>query len=95
MNTKQKNIYIIVITLIIIMCLFPPWIKTYKFKNIYSEKPAGYSFIFSPPDPTVNSRRGVELDLERLSIQFIAVVALLGLGLLLSNQSTTKVIKRD
>jgi hypothetical protein len=89
LNSKQKVIYILGIILIIGMCIFPPWIYTYKSNGTYSENPAGYSFIAEPPSPrSYNIRNGVEIDLNRLFIQIIAGASFIGLGLLIFSRKT-------
>ena len=96
-NPKQRKMAILGVLLIIGMCIFPPWIYTFKASGVYSENPAGYSFIAEPPSPkSYNVRHGVEIDLNRLSIQVFAVIAFIGLGLLAFNQSTAnKKINKD
>ncbi|MDO8803522.1 MAG: hypothetical protein Q7R35_03740 [Elusimicrobiota bacterium] len=83
--TQRKLIWAALVTLAI-MGSVPPW--TYTFmgpQGNYSETPAGYSFIVSPPPKQKDSVFfGVKLDMGRLSVQFIGILTALGLGLLLT-----------
>ncbi len=85
LNTNQKIILSAGAALIVVMALFPPWMYTFSGQSIYSDEPAGYSFIASPPErsyrysPLVS---GVKLDAVRLSVQSLGVLALTAIGLL-------------
>lgn len=80
---KQRKILIAGVALIALMALFPPWTYTFKYQSTYSEEPAGYSFIADPPRPRATRRTdGVKLDIARLTVQVVAVLALMGIGLL-------------
>ena len=84
-STQRKLIWAALLTLAI-MGSFPPW--TYTFmgpQGNYSETPAGYSFIASPPPKQKDTVfYGVKLDMGRLAVQFIGILTALGLGLLLT-----------
>ena len=80
-NIMQKLVLLIGMILIITMTLFPPWTYTFKYKTAYSEKPAGYSFINSPPPPkSTRAIDGVKIDIVRLSVQAFAVIIVMGIG---------------
>ena len=82
---KQKTVIAIAAVIIIGMCIFPPWVRTFKYRSAYSEEPAGYASIFTPPERRHKSfAHGVELDLKRLCIQILVVLVATGLGLLLN-----------
>ena len=82
-QTNQRKILIAGIALIATMAVFPPWTYTFRYQSTYSEEPAGYSFIADPPSPKSTRRTdGVKIDIARLSVQVVAVLALMGIGLL-------------
>jgi hypothetical protein len=82
-QTNQRKILIAGIALIAAMAVFPPWTYTFRYQSTYSEEPAGYSFIADPPSPKSTRRTdGVKIDIARLSVQVVAVLALMGIGLL-------------
>lgn len=88
-NEKQKKIIVIGVVVIILMAIFPPWTHTYRYKTAYSNEPAGYRFIFYPPDKKskVNSMaHGIELDITRLCVQWIIFSMVTGLGVFLSSK---------
>jgi len=82
LNVKQRKILIIGVVLIIVMGLFPPWTYTYKYRTTYSESPAGYGFIATPPRGDGQSQ-GVKLDISRLILQGIIILIAVGLGVYL------------
>ncbi len=65
------------IGVICLMCLFPPWVRTFSFEGTYSKRLLGYFFILIPPYGSV------EIDLSRLGIQ-CGIVGLITIGLLYS-----------
>lgn len=86
-NKNQRLIIIIGMAIIVFMGLFPPWTYTFKVQSIYSEKPAGYSFIASPPAKNSNDQRqGIKIDMSRLLIQWVVVIAASGCGVLLATK---------
>lgn len=97
LNSKQRKTSIFGVMLIIGMCIFPPWIYTFKSSGVYSENPAGYSFIAEPPSPkSYNVMHGVKIDMNRLLIQVIAVASFIGLGLLVFSKGTAnKALKSE
>jgi len=58
--------------------LFPPWNYSYQRQGISQvQKPAGYSFIFTPPRPQEkDSAYGVVVDWSRMALQLRIVVVL-------------------
>lgn len=84
-NEKQKKIIIIGVAVVILMGLFPPWTYTFKYKTAYSNEPAGYGFILAPPKKKTQAMaHGIELDIARLSVQWIIVLMATGLGVFLT-----------
>lgn len=77
MNDKSKRVWIAAVCIMLVMAVFPPWKHTFRFESTYSERPAGYSLIISPPQPLqTNYAHGVEIDFARLAIQFAIAAAL-------------------
>ncbi|MFA7333511.1 MAG: hypothetical protein WC130_04365 [Kiritimatiellia bacterium] len=68
--------------LVFLMCLIPPWVHTIKIRDIEKVAPAGY-YAFYIQVPQYNDYSSVEIDWQRLLLQFIAITALAG-GLLLT-----------
>lgn len=93
--TKQspKKILIAGIVIILVCCLFPPWICTYKAESRYSENPAGYALIISPPDPESSNRFGIKLDTSRLLLQLFIVFIATGAGVLIFEDKGKKAIR--
>lgn len=60
------------ITLIVVCSLFPPWYKTntrkYYSSTMKYSSPIGYGFIAAPPEDAEG------IDLERLFIQYVAII---------------------
>lgn len=87
LNEKQKKLIVIGVAVIILMGLFPPWTYTFKYKTAYSNEPAGYGFILSPPKKKSKAlAHGIELDITRLSVQWIIVLMATGLGVFLTSK---------
>ncbi len=75
-----------VVVVAILMGLFPPWTYTFKAKTAYSKEPAGYGFILAPPKKkSQGGAHGIELDVTRLSVQWIIVLMATGLGVFLTS----------
>jgi len=72
------------IIVIVLMCLYPPWIQTVRLRgsNIKGTNPQGYSFLWHPPDKQFTNS-GIAIDYSRLLLQ-ILVVGLITGGLLLT-----------
>lgn len=72
LNKIQKIIASIGLIAIVLSCLIPPWTYTFNAEGIYSEKPAGYSHLWYPPEPERSHRAfGLKVDMARLSIQIL------------------------
>jgi len=75
------------IIVVLVCCLFPPWVHTFKAKSIYSEESAGYSLIVYPPQRKSNNPRfGVKLDTSRLLLQIFIISIATGAGVLLTKR---------
>ena len=86
MNEKQKKLIVVGVAIIILMGLFPPWKYTFNYKTAFSEEPAGYGFLLSPPKKKEESvTHGIELDMTRLCVQWIIVSLAAGLGVFLAS----------
>src|SRR5699024_2888343 len=72
--------------LIITASVYVPWEYTFQARSISQVRnPAGYHFVFSPPDPQYHSAAsGVIVDIPRLVIQYVAIIVLCVAGWLLS-----------
>jgi len=80
MNSKQKKVIVFAVAVMVLMTLFPPWTQTFhRTGGATLRKPAGYSFIFDAPEPSVYAA-GIQLDFSRLLLQWF-VVALIAGGL--------------
>lgn len=86
MNKFQRLVLALAVIVIIAMCLYPPWRietgkqpswKTYTPSNIVS---GGYSLLFAPP------YNATGVDVGRLSIQCIIILALTGTALVVFGQ---------
>lgn len=84
LNKVQKKILIAGIIIILVCCLFPPWVRTYKAQSTYSERSAGYALIISPPRTRNSMRFGIKLDTSRLLLQLFIVSIATGAGVLIS-----------
>src|SRR5256885_1606162 len=97
MTTGQKVILWSSLISGVLMGLFPPWKHTtdFAFAGFFdkSERPAGYTFIATPPAPAPNGHWndrlrmvgvGVTIDVKRLAVQYVVlIVGGVGLFLLL------------
>lgn len=85
LNKTQRKIILSGIAVIVLMGLFPPWTYTYKSESKYSENPAGYCFIASPPSRQGSSlTSGIKIDMSRLFIQWTMSIAAAVFGALLT-----------
>jgi hypothetical protein len=94
MNIRQKQIILTALFLLTLFVLFPPWV--YEHLRTSREYPAGYHFLFSPPEvkPDAEMRKRfsipdvmpasfiVKKDLLHFTAQIIAV-PFLAIGFLL------------
>lgn len=79
MNAKQKVILAIGAAAFCAMGVCPPWTQTFKYQATYSEKPAGYALVFSPPSPARQEPMyGVTLDSRRLLVQWAVLTVIVG-----------------
>lgn len=86
MNKKQVIISIIGVTVVFLMGLIPPW-KTVDTSSMTTrEMPAGYYFIFAPPEPDEEELLGVELDMSRLAVQWITTLFVIAAALYLTQE---------
>ena len=85
LNKVQKKILIAGIVIILVCCLFPPWVRTYKAESTYSERSAGYALIISPPQPPgIFGSFGIKFDISRSLLQLFIVSIATGTGVLIS-----------
>ncbi len=78
MNKKHKIIWI-GIAVVVLMCIFPPWIRVIELEGSRAYRSIGYHFLLAPP-----KSKGIEsysIDLGRLIIQCVIVSLITG-GLL-------------
>jgi hypothetical protein len=68
----------------IVLCgLFPPWINVLDVPyHAHNKTPAGYGFIFSPP-AAKGGAWGIEIDGNRLLIEWVCIAAVTGVILVL------------
>ena len=83
-ENMNRKIMIFTIAVIILMCFYPPWLRT---DNIRSEKtplPSKYGFLLTPPEEINPTRRyntiTASVDIRRLLVQCV-IVLLAGGGL--------------
>ena len=85
---KQRKIISIGAFVLIVCCLFPPWVYTVKHRDIYSEESAGYSLILSPPEKKGDSAaNGVKLDVTRILLQIFMISVATSVSVLLLSSS--------
>jgi len=96
LSPTQRGIILAGITVIVLMGLFPPWTYTFKSPRTYSEEPAGYGFIASPPSIRADDHgyrqrwHGIKIDLSRLLVQWAVTIAAAGFGVLLAAKRNSK-----
>jgi len=95
LNSRQQKVVWAGLILILLMCLFPPWVYTIDYArdgaSVHSEKPAGYGSLFFAPDPLSYSvGHGIRIDLTRLFIQFVFLATSTLLGFILTKDKGTK-----
>lgn len=78
-NQIERKIILIGICMIFLMGLFPPWTDTFHRAGMKAvEKPAGYSFLLTPPssERITSAYYGVQIDFSRLLLQwFLMAIA--------------------
>lgn len=67
MNKRQLIVLWVAIGLIVLMGLFPPWVRKEAEYRTYLDAPVGYAFIAVAPDRA-------RVDLSRLFLQWVLVV---------------------
>ena len=94
MNAMQKQVLAGGAAVMLLMGLFPPWTKvTHEFGSVGgngffahtgTEQPAGYSFLFDPPEPVKSSdsngniyHGSIKIDFNRLLLQWAMVAFVL------------------
>ena len=95
-NQKQKYVIMGGLLLIVVMFLFPPWygswIETYGDVlqgELRSTDTYRYGFFTKPPySNNTNIPYRLKLDVRKLSIQVLVVVALTGVGVIAFNKET-------
>ncbi len=95
MNVIRKVILISGLGVFVAFTLFPPWLYTAYVtgtrhsQGFRSEKDAGHHFIFTPPSPKNDAPPfGTKIDVSRLVLEWVAVVAITGMVLLLNRFMT-------
>jgi hypothetical protein len=75
-----KRFIIVVASLFILSCLFPPWQFTTDRDSYHSREPAGYFLILTPPkNPDSHSGSGIQIDFGRLFLEWAALAAVTGM----------------
>lgn len=100
----KKFLLVLILVLIVVSCLFPPWRRIYKEpkSNIKKFEPVGYSFIAEPPEVRVYDRWGRNpknvkadtIDFSRLGIQ-IGLLLFLGCCIVFSKNIFPKEEKKS
>ena len=75
MTRRQTFILGIGLGVLTLMAAFPPWKETSAARNNAYIKPVGYCFVLSRPSRRNSDGRAVSVDLERLGVQIVAVIA--------------------
>jgi hypothetical protein len=86
MNKKQVVISIIGVAIVFLMGIIPPWKIVDTSSMTYREMPAGYYFIFAPPEPDEEELLGVKLDLSRLAVQWVTILFVIAAALFLTQE---------
>jgi hypothetical protein len=94
MNNAQIAAIWIAVVVLVLMGLVPPWTFVVHYASsdfsTHNEKPAGYSFIMTPPAPEKAAPiYGVKLDAARLSVQS-TVAAVVGVAAVWTLKSRRK-----
>ena len=82
--SAKGKVFVLGICSLILACLFPPWVLTYKgFYGVSSAKPLGFYFILSPPDVKYpNWGFGVEINAKLLLIECFIIILVTILAML-------------
>ena len=77
MNAAQKAVLVIGGVILILLVIYPPWIRTYNGGSDHSERAIGHDLIYAPPSVQVDDEAfGVKVDVPRW-LTPIAVTGLL------------------
>lgn len=83
LNNSQTKILVLGLVLFAAMLIYPPWTYTHWSDTAKREKPGEYRFLLKPPAPEDKwPRYGVKIDASRLIAQVLALLALMGAGVL-------------
>lgn len=91
MNVQQKLVRLAGIALLALMAMFPPWLLSFDPQpDGTTSTSVGYYALWNPPseevpEEYVNSR--YRIDLVRLGIQFVVVLAVVNCGILLNRRA--------
>jgi hypothetical protein len=83
-NKQQRNVILIGLGIILLMGLIPPWKCSLSAPDLpHVERPGKYGFLFYPPSPDNVAKQlfyvidssflSVQMDINRLFVQWIAV----------------------
>ena len=90
-NGKQEKCIYSWLLILVVIFLYAPYQYTFKVKSIYSEKAAGYHFIFEPPSPENDSPRcGIKLDISRIFLELCAATAVFLIVIILFRTRSNK-----
>jgi hypothetical protein len=78
---RQRNIIKLALVFILVVGLYPPWVKTFKTQYVNSENPIGHHLIFKPPKSEIPPE-GFKIDVVRVLLYWGMVVVVAG-GLVL------------
>lgn len=83
-----RDFWLALLTVLILATLFPPWIFVYK-SNVYT---GGYSFLFFPPVPVPENLKKLapQIDVARLSLEYLAVLLAFSLFYVFAFYSKTR-----
>lgn len=86
MNAGQRAVVVLGCIALVLTAVYPPWVHRYK----SIEHPLEYAPIFAPPAGTWETSRGVQVDMRRVLLQILAVLAGTG-GLCIVLRGTTRI----
>ena len=79
----QQAVVGVAFLIIGLMCVYPPWTETKLVSRAVTlDNDAGYAFLFSPPYPFDSEISGVTLNVERLGVQVLGVIAVAGFAVI-------------
>lgn len=88
---KQKSIILAGVICLAVLACYLPWTYTFHTSAVHREKPAGYYFIFDPPQPEDKwGASGVKVDLPRVIIPMLVVVCATIAGVVLTDEKPRK-----